>query len=195
MPAAVGAGFIECAMTDVTIDSETPDRLASDAGGVAARQGFKYQDHVAAYFVLAMITDPRLKVVECETADDITLMWQEDGPEFPEYVQVKTTEADKKWSQGEIIKRASKSRAPTSLAEKSLLCDKGAANALFRIVSRRGVNKTLQCLTLPRDNRQRPKPAADLGVKLVKKYATKSANGNDLEFWAKRMVWQVAGEN
>lgn len=181
-------------MSDVAADTDAPDRLASNAGGVAARQGFKYQDHVAASFVLAMIADERLKKVECETADDIALTWQEHGPEFPEYVQVKTTEADTKWSQGEIIKRAARSRAPTSLAEKSLLCDTGAANALFRIVSRRGVNKTLTCLTLQWDNRQRAKPAADLGTKLAKKYATKSKNGNDLAFWAKRTVWQVAGE-
>jgi len=182
-------------MTETTVDTETPDRLASNAGGVAARQGFKYQDHVAASFVLAMIADARLKKVECETADDITLIWQQEhGPEFPEYVQVKTTEADKKWSQSEITKRTAKSRAPTSLVEKSLLCDTSAANALFRIVSRRGVNKTLTCLTLQRDNRQRAKPVADLGAKLAKKFATKSKNGNDLAFWARQTVWRVAGE-
>jgi Cap4 dsDNA endonuclease/Cap4 SAVED domain len=194
MRAAVGRGITECLMSDVFDDSDVPEGLASDAGGVAARQGFKFQDHVAAYFVLALIADGRLKRVECETADDIALSWQEDGPEFPEYVQVKTTEGDKKWSQGEIVKRASKARTPTSLAEKSLLCDKGAANALFRIVSRRAVNKTLKCLTLQRDSRQRISPAAELGAKLAKKYATKSPNGNDLSYWVRRTIWQVAGE-
>jgi hypothetical protein len=32
---------------------------ASDAGGVAVRQGFRYQDHVAAQLVLLMIGDQR----------------------------------------------------------------------------------------------------------------------------------------
>ena len=40
----------------------------SDAGGVAARLGFKYQDHVAASFVLDMIGDPNVLQVECEIA-------------------------------------------------------------------------------------------------------------------------------
>ena len=159
---------------------------------MAARQGFKYQDHVAASFVLMMIADARIKRVECETADDITLAWQDEGPEYPEYVQVKTTEGDRSWTQGEILKRDPKSRAPTSLAEKSLLCDQGAPNALFRIVSRRSVNRTLKCLTLARDNRQRSKAVSDLSATLTKKFATTSKNGHDLGFWAERIVWQVA---
>jgi hypothetical protein len=47
---------------------------------------------------------------------------------------------------------------------------------------------------LPRDSRQRVTPAAELGEKLLKKYSTKSANGNDLVYWTKHVVWQVAGE-
>lgn len=46
----------------------------SDAGAVAARVGFKYQDHVAAHFVLKMIGDRRILQVECETSDDITVV-------------------------------------------------------------------------------------------------------------------------
>src|SRR5580698_750973 len=99
----------------VSDNTETP---ASDAGGVAARHGFKYQEHVAAQFVLAMIADERLICVECETADDILLIWNDSSNEFSEYVQVKTTENDKKWSQAEITNRtAAKSKSPTSLVE------------------------------------------------------------------------------
>ena len=47
---------------------------SSDAGGVAARLGFRYQDHVAAMIVLQMIDDRRILQVECETSDDITLL-------------------------------------------------------------------------------------------------------------------------
>jgi len=170
------------------------EQLDSDAGGVAARQGFKFQDHVAAYFALAMIADERLKRVECETTDDIVLFWNEGNAEFSEYVQVKTTESDKKWSQTEILARGGQKKRPTSLIEKSLLCDKGASGALFRIVSKRDVNKTLSCLTLGRNNRQRLGSIAELGAKLAKKWSTKSPNGNDLAYWAKHTVWQVAGD-
>jgi hypothetical protein len=61
------SGFKMSIDTVSSLEMQTP---ASDAGGVAARQGFKYQDHVAAFFVLAMIDDERLLRVECESADD-----------------------------------------------------------------------------------------------------------------------------
>jgi Cap4 dsDNA endonuclease len=182
-------------MSDTVPPNLSAETAASNAGGVAARQGFKYQDHVAAFFVLAMIADPRLQRVECETADDILLIWKDGAAEFPEYVQVKTTENDKKWSQAEITQRAvPKSKNPTSLIEKSLLCDKEAAGALFRIVSKRDVNRTLMCLKLDRDNRQRASAAFELSKKLAKKWTTKSQNGNDLAYWTKAVFWHVGGE-
>jgi hypothetical protein len=177
-------------VTDLTGTIDTP---VSDAGGVAARQGFKYQDHVAAFFVLTMIDDPRVAKVECETADDIFLFWQNGDTENPEYVQVKTTEDDRKWTKDEITARSSPKK-PTSLVEKSLLCDKHGPNALFRIVSRRDVNKSLACLKLDRGARSRCTPAAELGRRLAKKLKTVSPGGNDLVYWAKQTVWQVTGD-
>jgi hypothetical protein len=166
---------------------------ASDAGGVAARQGFKYQDHVAAHFVLQMVTDLRLLRVECETADDIVLVWAGISAEEHEYVQVKTTELDKKWSQAEICKRENPHR-PTSLAEKSLLCDRSGARALFRIVSRRAVDRRLSCLTLPREGRVANAAVTELAEKLAKEWRTTSQNGNDLAYWTRHVVWQVTGD-
>lgn len=96
-------------VTDLTGTIDTP---ASDAGGVAARRGFKYQDHVAAFFVLAMIDDPRLARVECETADDIFLFWKTGETEYPEYVQVKTTEGDRKWTKDEVTTRSPPKNQP-----------------------------------------------------------------------------------
>lgn len=166
----------------------------SDAGGVAARQGFKYQDHVAAQFVLQMIGDPRLLRIECETADDILMVWASAVGECREYVQVKTTEDDKKWSLKEISQREagpSQSR-PTSLVEKSLLTDEVAATARFRIVSRRDVNKGLLPLTLPLDGPDRV-GVEELGRTLARKWTTTSGAGNDLAYWALNAYWQVSG--
>lgn len=177
-------------VTDIEAAIDAP---ASDAGGVAARQGFKYQDHVAAFFVLTMIDDPRLAKVECETADDIFLSWQHDGASYPEYVQVKTTEGDRKWSKEEVTARTTPKK-PTSLVEKSLLCDKHGPNALFRIVSRRDVNKALACLKLERGARFRSQPATELGNRLAKQLKTVSPVGNDLSYWARQAVWQVTGD-
>lgn len=38
-------------------------------GGLSARRGLKYQDHVAVFFVLAMIAGERLTTAKCEAAD------------------------------------------------------------------------------------------------------------------------------
>lgn len=167
---------------------------ASDAGAVAARQGFKYQDHVGAHFVLEMINNPSLLCVECETADDIVLVWDDGGVERPEYVQVKTTEGDKKWSLLEICKRDAGATRPTSLVERSLLCDRCGPSALFRIVSRRDVNKALSPLKLSRERRVHNTAVAELAEKLVKKSKTKSPNDHDLGYWVQHVLWQVTGD-
>lgn len=170
--------------------------LASDAGAVAARQGFEYQDHVAAQFVINMVGEARILRVECETADDILLVWASGAGERPEYVQVKTTENDKKWSPSEICERDSGGGAsrPTSLIEKSLLVDTSSAAAQFRIVSRRDVNKALSPLKSPRKARARDGAAVDeLGRKLAKKLSTTSPAGHNLEYWARNTYWQVTG--
>lgn len=172
---------------------DTNNISVTDAGGVSARRGFKYQDHVAVFFVLAMIADKRIASIECETADDILLWWNTGVDEFPEYIQVKTTEDDKKWSQTEILKRTI-TKSPTSLVEKSLLCDNVGVGALFRIVSRRDTTKAIACLKLERDNRLRHQGVQELGSKLAKKWSTKSSGGIDLAYWAKAAVWQVTGD-
>lgn len=180
-------------MSVTDLSKEADALLPSDAGGVAARQGFKYQDHVAAMFILKMIEDSRISRVECETADDILLAWKNGTAEVPEYVQVKTTEGDRKWSQSEILART-RAKAPTSLVEKSLLCDVAATDALFRIVSRRDVNKGLACLKLALTNRHRATAAEELGKRFGGKWNTKSSAGRDLAYWTKNAIWQVTGD-
>ncbi|MCS3933984.1 hypothetical protein M2175_009015 [Bradyrhizobium elkanii] len=161
----------------------------SDAGGVAARIGFKYQDHVAASFVLEMIGDPRVTQIECETSDDITRMLQLGGRRFPEYVQVKTTERDKNWTATEIAKRSSET-SPSSLIEKSLLADKHQPDARFRIVTRRSVNAALRALLDPVDKRDPNGEIAHLATKLKAKHPkTISSGGHDLAYWTMNALW------
>lgn len=190
--------------------------LNSDAGGVAARQGFKYQDHIAARHVLEMISDPRIVQVECETSDDITLQWQEDDRVYPEYIQVKTTEKDSKWTIAEISTRESKSKEnateeeiqangkakskskakkdnPNSLIEKSLLCDCHGPEARFRIVSSRDVKSNLFCLTLHLSKRNVNEEVEALALKLASKWPTLSSNNNNLGYWVRNAQWEVTG--
>lgn len=165
----------------------------SDAGGVSARLGFKYQDHVAAMFVLQMIGDRRMVQVECETSDDITLLHRRGSETFREYVQVKSTDRDKKWTFKEITDRDPAGRdRPTSLAEKSLLTDTDGANARFRVVARRSVNNTASALLDPVEKRDPAGAIQALAVKLRAKHSsTASAMGHDLDYWAMNAHWEV----
>jgi hypothetical protein len=167
---------------------------ATNVGGPAARQGFKYQDHVAAQFLLRMFTEREIIQIECETADDIVCVRDIAGTTRYEYIQVKTTELDKKWSLTEITKLDNKKKE-TSLAQKSLRCDSRGGLASFRIVSRRDIYKNLNCLKSSLSERSPPHESESLGKKLVKKYpSTASPCGRDLLHWAQHCVWQVEGE-
>lgn len=165
----------------------------SNAGGVAARQGFRYQDHVAVSFLIDMIGDETLLEVHCETHDDIVLVWRDGaGPRY-EYVQVKTTEDDKKYSKTEIYERDNK-KEKTSLIEKSLLCDKGhCSNPIFRIVSRRDVANSLTPLTIPINQRATLPTFSPLQEAISKKYKTTSDGGKNLSYWTANVLWNVAG--
>ncbi|AWM05009.1 HamA C-terminal domain-containing protein [Bradyrhizobium symbiodeficiens] len=163
----------------------------SDAGGVAARIGFKYQDHVAASFVLDMLDDRRVVQVECETSDDITRVLHQDDLEIVEYIQVKTTDRDKKWTSTELTARVTKDN-PTSLVEKSLLADRHQPSARFRIVTRRSVNASLAALLDPIERRETTGQISVLAAKLKAKYPkTFSSNGHDLAYWAQNALWDV----
>jgi hypothetical protein len=165
----------------------------SDAGGVAARLGFKYQDHVAAFFVLQMIDDRRILQVECETSDDITLIAQRYGVTTPEYIQVKTTDKDTNWTLTELTARPPQTKSkPTSLVEKSLLTDKHLPGARFRVVARRPLNKAVSALMEPVERRDPKGGIATLAGKLQARHpSTTSANGNDLAYWTLHAQWDV----
>jgi hypothetical protein len=163
----------------------------SDAGGVAARFGFKYQDHVAARFVLQMILDRRITMVACEVGDDVTVFSHRNGINTVEYIQVKTTEKDSKWNATELLTRSTANK-PTSMAEKSLLCDNGNKNSRFRVVSKRAVNKNLSSLQDPVDRRGEPEKIKKLAASFKKKFPkTLSANNNDLSYWITNTQWEV----
>lgn len=159
----------------------------SNAGGVAARKGFNFQDHVAASYVLTMLEDRRIEQVECETSDDITLQWLLNGTRVSEYVQVKSNDVDR-WTWTLLTKREESLR-PTSIVERSLLCDKGPDLGRFRIVTRNGVHADLAPLTVPLVKRN-PADLDDLADRLMKKYSTVSDHGSNLDYWARNAFWE-----
>ncbi len=166
----------------------------SDAGGPAARQGFKYQDHVAVSFIFKMLRDSNYFQVECETADDIVAVFQCAGQTLNEYIQVKTTESDGKWNVKEIT-RLDGTKVNSSLVHKSLKCDVRPGIARFRIVTKRDVAKILEGFKKEIDKRVLPDITTTRGNALCKLFKTaKSPQKRDFLYWAENTVWQVYGD-
>lgn len=166
----------------------------SDAGGPAARQGFKYQDHVAVSFIFKMLRDSNYSQVECETADDIVAVFQCAGQIVNEYIQVKTTERDGKWNLKEIT-ALDGTKANSSLLHKSLKCDVRPGIARFRIVTKRDVAKILEGFKKEIDKRGLPDITTTRGEVLRKQFKMfVSPLKRDFLYWAENFVWQVYGD-
>ena len=79
-----------------------------ETGGIEARKGFSFQDHVAVCFLLEMFENEDLEQVWFETQDDITLIWNANGIERVEFVQAKSNNLNQLWSVAELCKQVKK---------------------------------------------------------------------------------------
>ncbi|WP_296104674.1 Hachiman antiphage defense system protein HamA [uncultured Agrobacterium sp.] len=170
---------------------------ASDAGGVAGRRGFRFQDHVAARFLLQLLHAENLAQVECETGDDIALRWDDGTHRSNEYVQVKTTDSDSKWSLGEICQRTPAGAAGTSLVERSLGSEAFPGPSMFRFISVREIRHELAPLKISREKRFDSNEAHALGglaPRIAKRLAgAVSPQGTTVDEWVHRTLWETVG--
>lgn len=171
----------------------------NDSGGIGAKKGFLYQDYVAALFALKMLDDKSISEIRCEVSDDIDVVYDS----YIEYVQVKTTKSDKAWQMGEFTKcsyntkktstgKERKEYKRDSILHKSMDCDSEKMPGHFRIVTPRDVNAKLSFLKIPVNERV-GKTGREAILKSLRQ-ATKSyktPNGNDVEYWLDRAVWEV----
>ena len=169
-----------------------------ETGGVEARQGFSFQDHVAAGFCLDMLQDESLTQVWCESQDDITLIWNGESVVDVEFVQVKKSEPNQLWSVALLCERTSKGdeRIGSSILEKSLAYDRPFAESRrFRIVTARPLSLELKCLAQPTASNDRDpdtEPMQGLLVKLGTKVGDyRSPRGNTCRYWALNTVLDV----
>jgi hypothetical protein len=177
-----------------------------EVGGIIARDGFSFQDHVAVGFCLRIFFETSLKEVRCESQDDITLIWEDNNSEQIEFVQVKGNKLDQLWSIAKICERekrptngsSSKNALPkegSSIVEKSLANDRFSENSRFRIVTRRDVNNDLKFLCRPFSSSSRS-PQDGSFKKLCKEIGKrtsgfKSPKGNGSDFWVSNTSWEV----
>lgn len=171
----------------------------NDCGGIGAKKGFLYQDYVAALNTLRMLSDKNIKEVRCEVSDDIDVVYDD----YIEYVQVKTTKADKSWQLSELTKRSHKKvKTKTgrekkvynkdSILHKSLDCDTDTLAGHFRIVTPRDVCSRLSYLKIPIAERDGNSNRATILKSLSNALNYyKSPNGKDVEYWLDNATWEV----
>jgi hypothetical protein len=178
--------------------SSSTTMTSSNAGGVGAKAGFLFQDYAAALYVTQMLSDTSLLAVRCEVTDDIDLIFND----HEEFVQVKTTDGESKWTFTEVCavtkvkKVKGKPKPPPSndsIIHKSMLCKgAGSGNAKFRLLSLRDVRKELLFLRTTADKRTDPAERKDFISSLESRMgAYVTPNGLGVEEWVDNAYWEV----
>lgn len=178
------------------------DTAPSDLGGIHARQGFAYQDDVAAGFYLQMLVSSNLLEVSCETYDDILLVWQDTNDKVLEFVQVKAEHLDQLWTIAKLCERSKTPKNPhgigSSLLEKSLSRDQYNEASRFRIVTCRQIDPNLIALTRELCHEHRAvsyAPFKNLTEEVGKRLpGVMSKRGNGSLFWLSNAYWDVLAE-
>lgn len=165
---------------------------SSNAGGVAAKLGFLYQDCAAALFVTQMLLDKRVEAVRCEVTDDIDILYST----HTEFVQVKTSDKPR-WSISTVTTRARGASnnliADSSIVHKSMQCASAPLDKCkFRILSPRDCKDPLDFLEIEISKRGgksgRQVLIDELSSKL-KNYVAPA--GNTVSDWVDSCWWSV----
>jgi hypothetical protein len=170
-----------------------------ETGGIEARKGLSFQDHVAACFLLEMFENEDLEQVWCETQDDITLIWNANGNERVEFVQAKSNNLNQLWSVAELCKLVRKdskeSKSSPSILERSLQYDRCKEFCCFRIITTVGPNRELSILKLPIESSERnrnPEKINALKKKISKRLpGMTSPKGNTTDYWVDHTNWDA----
>lgn len=150
-----------------------------------------------------MLLGGGLTEVWCEAEDDIVLVWHNQGREWFEFVQVKSTDLGQAWSVAKLCEPGPSRNGTGSgkcILEKSLAHDRGQEQCRFRVVTCWQPDATLAALKLEMDNPARTPSSVDIAAvttAISTSFAKKtpavtpvSPNANGIAFWAERTVWE-----
>lgn len=183
-------------MADDSSFNSIHDLAPLESGGVEARKGFEFQDHVAVSLLLEMLTDNEISEVWCETHDDITVIWNDGVEDAVEFVQVKALAIGQLWSVAKLTERERKKKKAiigSSILERSLANDRCDETTTFRLVTTLPPNEELAFLHLRFDAPDREyKDLSELVADLKKRLDDyQSPKKNGVEYWLKRTMWEV----
>jgi Cap4, dsDNA endonuclease domain len=183
-------------MADTKVDLPSIYELPlSETGGTDARRGFDYQDDVAAAFCLEMVASDALLQVQCETYDDITIIWQDNTVEKVEFIQVKKIDLDQLWTIAKLCQREKGNGS--SILEKSLKREGCVEECIFRIVTDIDVKSELDLLTYSSDDSRRDINTPEFGRlcdAVTQKIGNfKSPKDNGCIHWLHNAYWDVRG--
>lgn len=165
---------------------------SSNAGGVAAKLGFFYQDCAAALFVTEMLLNKKIDAVRCEVTDDIDILY---GTHI-EFIQVKTSDKPR-WSISTVTTRSrgagNKLIADSSIVHKSMQCASAPLDRCkFRILSPRDCKDPLDFLEIEiskRDGKPGRQELIDALDEKLKNYV--APEGNSISDWVDACWWHV----
>lgn len=191
-------------MSPATPQVSYRDLAPLESGGVIARDGFEFQDHVAAGYCIDMLSNDSLIEVWCETLDDITIIHVSGDDEIFEFIQVKNNRFTHLWSIAEFCKRESTKennktikQVNSSIFEKLFANERAEAKekCLFRMVTAYEVNDDLKILKLPLNSPLRTSTHNDLCnlcTEIERKMPNyKTFKDSDTTSCLSRTVWDV----
>ncbi|TBW47843.1 DUF1837 domain-containing protein [Marinobacter halodurans] len=159
----------------------------SDSGGVGAKKGFLFQDHIAVRHILSLLSDSSVQEVHCETRDDISIVVSGTTGNYVLNIQVKTTDGAKKWSTEELC--------DSEIYIKQLKLDSLQVPAKFRIISSRDVgSSSVKTLLYPKEQRDAKKRQQLINVITRRHKGAVSPNKNSAEYWVDNCHWEVIKE-
>jgi len=145
-------------------------------GGIPARQGFSFQDHVAARYVLQLVDNPTLLEVICEAHDDIVLIWR---GQAVTYVQAKNDKAP--WTMPRLVS--------SRVFEKSLQLHCTREATRFCVVVSRASSSDLSILKQEPGNSHREANLQNIMDSFpANAKAIKSHAGSDYRYWLRNVV-------
>jgi hypothetical protein len=155
--------------------------LPLEIGGRIARIGFSYQDHVGISCLLDMLDETNnIKEVWFEKEDDITIITEENGQEYVEFIQVKSSNLDSRWSVPQIL----------DIVKKSLQHGRCLERATYSIATLYDVNNELEVLKLPFDIRDKVKVNELISNLIGKLGDIKNDRGEDVGSWVNNCKWR-----